>query len=259
MTNQLSGRRVVITGSGGISSATAERLVASGARVHVIGRSDDSVDALRARVPQITTSLADLSADGSTIAAFDEAESALGGIDGLVAVAGGSARRFGDGPIDHLSREGLDATLALNLATTANSLREFVRRRLDREGDGAPFASAVLIGSSLGRYPASPLFVTHGYAAAKAAIDGLARSAAAHYAGDGITVNVVAPGLTRTPMAERAQLDETVSAFAREKQPLTTDGFVESAEVAEACAYMLGAPTTTGQVLYIDGGWSVSG
>lgn len=254
--SDLEGRGVVVTGSGGISTAVVLQCLEAGARVHVISRSAIT-GALAEPLPRLTTSRADLSTDECSGAAFEEAATALGVLDGLVAVAGGSARRLGDGPVDELGTAGLNATVALNLATTTNALREFSSRWLSGGADGR--ASAVLIGSALGRFPASPLFVTHGYAATKAGIEGLARSAAAHYAASRLTVNVVAPGLTRTPMAARAQEDETVSAYARARQPLTEDGFLEPAAVADACTFLLNAPMITGQVLYVDGGWSVYG
>lgn len=258
---RLSGRRIVVTGSGGISAATVRRCVREGARVHVVSRGADGARALADASPAITWSAADLSTDADSGRAFDEAETALGGLDGLVAVAGGSARRMGDGPIDQLTTGGLEATVALNLATTTNALREFTARWVSGGRGSYPerWASAVLIGSSLGRYPASPLFVTHGYAAVKAGIEGLARAAAAHYSTEALTVNVVAPGLTRTPMALRASEDPEVSAYARRRQPLADDGFVDPDEVASACEWMLGARSVTGQVVYVDGGWSVYG
>jgi NAD(P)-dependent dehydrogenase (short-subunit alcohol dehydrogenase family) len=267
MVERLAGRRVVVTGSGGISAATVRWCVREGAAVHVVTRDEATAGELAEALPEVTWSLADLSLDSDSHAAFEQAETVLGGIDGLVAVAGGSARRMGDGPIDQLSTEGLNATVALNLATTTNALREFTARWLAREAGRAAaepaarsrWASAVLIGSSLGRFPASPLFATHGYAATKAAIEGLARSAAAHYSRNRLTVNVVAPGLTKTPMASRAQEDEAVSAYARSRQPLTDDGFLAADDIADACGWMLGARTVTGQVIYVDGGWSVYG
>lgn len=250
------GRGVVVTGSGGISDATARLLLARGHRVHMISRRAGTTQLLAAPPKGLTSSVADLSDDGASARAFGEAKEALGSVDGLVAVAGGSARSLGDGPIDQLTTEALHGNVDLNLATTMNSLREFIAVG-DPKSRG--HRSAILIGSVLGRFPASPLFVTHGYAALKAAIEGLARSAAAHYAGRGLTVNVVAPGLTRTPMAERAQQNPVVSEYARRRQPLTEDGFLEPEDVAEACEWLLRARMVTGQVIYVDGGWSVFG
>ena len=269
-TGRLAGRRVVVTGAGGISTAVARRCADDGARVHVISRDAEEIERLRASVPEATGSVADLSDDAATAAAFDAAERAMGLPDGLVAVAGGSARRFGDGPVDALTADAVRATADLDLVTTLLAPREFTARRI-AAGAPAPAApaaaaaaapapaAAVLIGSVLARRPASPLFVTHAYAAMKAGIEGAARSAAAHYADRGITVNVVAPGLTRTPMARRAQEDPEVSAYARRRQPLAPGGFVDPADVADACAWLLGAGAVTGQVIEVDGGWGVLG
>lgn len=249
------GRGIVVTGSGGISEATASLLLDHGHRVHLIARRIDHTEFLADPRPGLTTSRADLSNDEQTAAAFHDAAARLGNVDGLVAVAGGSARSLGDGPIDQMTAAALHRNVDLNLATTTNSLREF----LLTEPDSIRHRSAVLIGSALARHPASPLFVTHGYAALKAGIEGLAISTAAHYAPRGVTVNVVAPGLTRTPMAERAQHDPVVSEYARRRQPLTDDGFIDPIDVAEACEWLLTARTVTGQVITVDGGWSVFG
>ena len=258
------GRGVVVTGSGGISDATARLLLDNKYRVHMIARRAGHTPLLADPPDGFTASAADLSDDAQAARAFDEAATALGRVDGLVAVAGGSGRSLGDGPIDQLTAPALHRNIDLNLATTTNALREFLRvgAVADRGTvDTAPVIhrSAILIGSSLGRYPASPLFVTHAYAAIKAAIEGLARSAAAHYAKDNVTVNVVAPGLTRTPMAGRAQESPVVSDYARRRQPLTEDGFVEPEDVAQACEWLLRARFVTGQIIYVDGGWSVFG
>lgn len=253
---RLHGRRVVVTGSGGISLAVAELAVQAGASVHMIARDEETMHARSAEHPGYGWSFADLSVDEETARAFSEAASQLGGIDGLVAVAGGSARSLGDGAIDQLTGDALRSTIDLNLTTTANSLREFLSQV---NAPDTKHCAAVLIGSVLASSPASPLFVTHGYAAAKAGIEGLARSAAAHYAQQRVTVNVVAAGLTRTAMSKRAQGDLVVSQYATRRQPLTVDGFLEPEDIAEACCWLLGAATVTGQIVTVDGGWSVFG
>ena len=81
---------------------------------------------------------------------------------------------------------------------------------------------------------------------------------ASYYAGDGIRVNAIAPGLIRTPMAERAAEDPVIVAYAARKQPLA-GGLIEADEVAAAGAFLLSDQSRqiTGQVLAVDGGWSV--
>jgi NAD(P)-dependent dehydrogenase (short-subunit alcohol dehydrogenase family) len=103
------------------------------------------------------------------------------------------------------------------------------------------------------------LFATHAYAAAKGAIEALATTMAARYAADGIRVNVVAPALVATPMAARAAEDPVTVDFARRKQPLS-GGFMAPEDVAAAAVFLLSpeARGITGQVLGVDGGWSVA-
>ncbi len=71
-------------------------------------------------------------------------------------------------------------------------------------------------------------------------------------------MNAVAPSLTRTPMAARAAGDEGILAYAARKQPLAGP-MLDPVEVAHAAVYFLSheSRTVTGQLLKVDGGWSV--
>jgi len=82
---------------------------------------------------------------------------------------------------------------------------------------------------------------------------------AATYARDGIRVNIVAPSLTATPMARRAAEDPAILAYARRKQPLAGE-MLDPDEVAKAAVYFLSdeSRAVTGQLLKVDGGWSVT-
>ena len=114
------------------------------------------------------------------------------------------------------------------------------------------------MGSVIASHPAPQHFATHAYAAAKGAISALMTSMAATYAPLGIRVNAIAPGLTDTPMAERARGDEEIRDFAMRKQPLAGP-LIDPDEVAKAAVFLLSdeARTITGQLLNVDGGWSV--
>jgi NAD(P)-dependent dehydrogenase (short-subunit alcohol dehydrogenase family) len=113
--------------------------------------------------------------------------------------------------------------------------------------------------SILAFHPSPSHFPTHAYAASKGAIAALTLTMAAYYAPNRIRVNAVAPSLTRTPMAGRAASDPATVAFAAWKQPLV-GGFLEPEDVADAAAFLLSSEARgiTGQVLKVDGGFSVT-
>jgi NAD(P)-dependent dehydrogenase (short-subunit alcohol dehydrogenase family) len=115
-------------------------------------------------------------------------------------------------------------------------------------------------GSVLGFSPSPHFFATHAYAASKAALIGLTRASAAHYAAQGIRFNVLAPGLVATPMSRRAQGDEAVRAFIRTKQPLDGGRIGQPEDLDAAAVWLLSdaGRFVTGQVIAIDGGWTVS-
>jgi NAD(P)-dependent dehydrogenase (short-subunit alcohol dehydrogenase family) len=119
--------------------------------------------------------------------------------------------------------------------------------------------SILLMGSVTSSDPAPEYFATHAYAAAKGAITALMTTMAAAYLRDRIRVNVVAPGLTETPMSRRAASDAAIRAYAATRQPLAGE-LMDPEEVAHAVVYLLSdeSRAVTGQVLKIDGGWSVS-
>ncbi len=244
--------RVVVTGAAGIAAATALRLADQGRGVFVISVDETECADLAARLGPGCAGyrVADLRLEHQAVEAFDAAVAAMGGLDGVVAVAGGSARKAGDGWLHEMTAAAWEAAIGLNLTTTFLTAREAVRRM---RGSGG---SIVLTSSVLATSPQPEAFATHGYAAAKAAIAGWVVPLAAAYARDGIRVNCVAPGLVDTPGAQRAARSAEIRAFAARKQPLT-DGIASADDVAAAMVWALDAPGMTGQVIRVDGGWSV--
>ncbi len=113
--------------------------------------------------------------------------------------------------------------------------------------------------SVLARHPSAEHFGTHAYAASKGGIEALTRSMASAYAAQRIRVNAIAPSLVATPMSRRAQDDPAVRAFLERKQPLAR-GPIEADDVTSTALHLLGpdARMVTGQVIDVDGGWSVS-
>ena len=197
---------------------------------------------------------ADLTVEDDTERAFARAIDHLGHIDGLLAVAGGSGRRFGDGPADQVTLDAWDETISMNLTPAFLAVRETIR--VMKGGQGG---SVVCVGSVLAEHPSPEMFATHAYAASKGAIAAFVKTTASYYAPDGIRVNAITPGLVRTPMAERAAGDPRIVAYAKQKQPLAGD-LLDPAAVADAALFLLSdeASQITGQVIDVDGGWGVT-
>jgi len=264
VTERFHDRVCLITGSTGIAAAAAERFAAEGATIFVATRTEDHgrelVEQLRRAGGRAEMIAVDLVQVESARVAVDACVTAYGRIDAVFNVAGGSGRKFGDGPVHEVDAAGWDATLDLNARSLFLVCGAAIRVMLGQARDADGCRGAILNMSSILAFNPSPAyFPTHAYTAAKGAIDALGRAMAARYAADGIRVNTVAPALTRTPMAARAAADLATKAYVAWKQPLA-GGLIEPAEVAAAAAFLLSgdAARITGQTLKVDGGFSVT-
>jgi NAD(P)-dependent dehydrogenase (short-subunit alcohol dehydrogenase family) len=262
--NRLAGRVCLVTGSTGIAAASARRFAAEGASVFVVSRTHDHARDLASLIAagggRAASQAAELTDEGQVQRAVDACIERFGRIDGLFSVAGGSGRRFGDGPIHTVGREGWDRTLELNLTTQALVCHHVVARMRDQEPNSSGTRGSILLmGSVTASDPAPEFFATHAYAAAKGALTALMTTMAAAYLADRIRVNVVAPGLTATPGAQRAAGDAAIRAYAARKQALAGE-MMDPDEVAQAAVFFLSdeSRAVTGQLLKVDGGWSVA-
>ncbi|HEY7968801.1 MAG TPA: SDR family NAD(P)-dependent oxidoreductase [Candidatus Limnocylindrales bacterium] len=262
--NRLADRVCLVTGSTGIGAAAVRRFAAEGGRVFVISRTGEHVRALVEEIAlaggEVDGAVAELADEAAVRSAVAACVTRFGRIDGLFSVAGGSGRRFGDGPIHTMTRDAWDRTLELNLTTQALVASAVVARMRDQEPNGSGTRGSVLfVGSVTASDPAPEFFATHAYAAAKGALTALMTTMAAAYLPDRIRVNVVAPGLTGTPMAARAAGDPSIRAYAARKQPLAGE-LMDPDEVAQAALYFLSdeSRAVTGQLLKLDGGWSIA-
>jgi len=250
----------VVTGASGIAAAAAHRLAAEGASVFTISVDEAECEALHAELVEAGAehgwAAADLTNEDATVAAFGACIDRLGKIDGLFAVAGGSGRRFGDGPVHTISLEAWQATLDLNLTTSFLSVREAIKHMLAKPASGG---SVVITSSVLAEHPSPERFPTHAYATAKGAQLALVQAAAARYAPNRIRVNAIEPGLVQTPMSARVQEDDKIMAYLETKQPLV-GGVIPAGDIADAALFLLSDESRyiTGQTLVVDGGWSVT-
>jgi NAD(P)-dependent dehydrogenase (short-subunit alcohol dehydrogenase family) len=248
---------VIIGGTTGMGFSAALTFVHAGAHVVVTGKDAGTTAPASDRLGDGGIAIhSDATEAGSAEDAITRCHDLYGHVDGLYHVAGGSGRKMGDGPLHEMTLEAWNHTLALNLTSMMLSNQAAIRYFLD-QGRGGTILN---MGSVLGFSPSPRYFSTHAYATAKAAVVGFSKSIAAYYASRNIRVNVIAPGLIETPMAERAAKDAEIMQFIRNKQPLDGGRIGRPADIDGLALYFMSDSSrfTTGQVVAVDGGWSVS-
>jgi len=248
---------IIIGGTTGLGLSAAKAFIAEGAKVVVVGRNKDSVDKASSELGKSSHAIsADATHPDTTVHAIDVCIDKFGGFDGLYHVAGGSGRKMGDGPLHELTLDGWNKTMELNLTSVMLSNQAAVKKFLELKKAG----TILNMSSVLGFSPSPRHFATHAYASAKAAIIGLSKSIAAYYAKDNIRVNVIAPALVETPMAQRAAHDEEILSFIKTKQPLDKGRIGVPGDLDGLAVYFMSDQSTftTGQVIAVDGGWTLS-
>lgn len=181
--------------------------------------------------------VADFTACGAFI---KEIVKTYGRIDVLVNNAGITK----DGLLMAMSEEDFGSVLDTNLVGTFNCIRHVARQMLkQRSGRIINMASVVGIGGNPGQA---------NYAASKAGVIGLTKTAAKELASRGITVNAIAPGFIRTDMTD--VLSDKVKEETLKNIPMGKFG--EPEDVAKAAAFLASSEAgyITGQVLCVDGG-----
>jgi NAD(P)-dependent dehydrogenase (short-subunit alcohol dehydrogenase family) len=248
---------VIIGGTSGLGLSAAKACIGAGARVVVVGRDEETVASAQQALGDTAHALAaDACEVGTTPTAISVAIGRFGRFDALYHVAGGSGRKFGDGPLHEITDEGWIATFEQNLGSLFFSNRAAVRSFIEHKVPG----SILNMSSVLAFSPSPAHFATHAYAAAKSAVIGFTQSCASYYANRNIRFNAIAPALVETPMSKRAVSDEAIMRFIATKQPLDGGRAGVPSDLDAAVVYFLSEQSkfVTGQVLAVDGGWSVS-
>jgi 3-oxoacyl-[acyl-carrier protein] reductase len=247
LSRSIAGKVAIITGAAsGMGRATAYVFADEGARLALVDRNAEGVEAVagevRAAGGVAHAYAADL-ADGDTIPPLVERIRAdLGPVDILVNNAGISA----GAPIDHdLWEKAWEITFAVNLTAQARLIRACIDD-LAREGQGrvVNIASTEGLGATAGGSP---------YTAAKHGVIGLTRSMAVELGPRGINVNCVCPGPIRTGMTA-AIPDEAKNKFARRRVALKRYGEPEEVAHATLSLCLPAASYINGAFLVVDGG-----
>jgi NAD(P)-dependent dehydrogenase (short-subunit alcohol dehydrogenase family) len=221
---------LIVGGSSGIGLATARVLVAQGHGVHVLSRSVPALD-------NITHLPGDALVGDFNAAAMPDT------LHGLVYCPGSINLK----PFHRLTVQDFTADFAINVLGAVNILQRALPALKAAPQSSVVLYSTVAVQQGMGFHAS--------VAAAKGALEGLGRSLAAEWAPK-IRVNVVAPSLTRTPLAAKLLSSEDKEKAAAERHPLKRIG--EADELAQLTCFLLSdhAGWITGQVLHADGGLS---
>lgn len=252
MTNEgqfdLAGRRVLITGAArGIGRATAELLVASGAKVIVNDLQEEDASITAQEIGAVAGLGADVSDEQRANQLLSRAEEALGGLDGLVNNAGKLEQAVG------LKRQSLadwQRVMDVNLQSVF----------LLSKGAASvmPAGGAIVNIASVAGLRAMP--AANAYSVSKAGVVMMTQTMACELVRYGLRVNVIAPGFVETKMVQdfEDQGKFDVSAFAR-RTPMGR--LAKPQEIANAIVFLLSdlASYVTGAVLPVDGGWTAFG
>ncbi len=244
----LTGHKVLITGAGqGIGRACAEVFASLGADLVLLDKNAETLDQV---VEKVTKMGGEVTAITMDLTDTDKLLSEVGKVndEGLIDILINNAGFDRPGTTEKISMEGFEAVLGIHL-TVPLFLIQLLLPSMRSAGWGRIINVSSIYGIVGGKGEVA-------YSTAKAGIIGLTKSVARECGEDGITVNAVLPGLTRTPtienfMAQRFK-DEIIA-----DTPLGR--IAEPEEVANVIAFLASddASYITGAALPVSGGWGM--
>ena len=250
----LKGKVALVTGgSSGLGVEFANGLAMAGADVALIARRADRLEAvakdLRQRGIKCLPLVADVGNDAALEDVVGQVEQELGGLDILVNNAGVSDF----GRAEKLTREEFERVLNIDL-TAPFRLSQLAARGMMKRGQGGRIINI----SSIAGSAANPIFPTAAYCAAKAGLTNLTRQLAVEWAGEGITVNAIAPGWFLTEMNTDPRYGDVKPEYKERMEALTPmKRMGRPGELMGALLYLASpaASYVTGTLLPVDGGW----
>lgn len=242
---RLDGRTVVVIGAGsGIGRESAQALAAHGAHVVVADLSLDAASATVALIAERGGSAEALEFNVLDDAAVEAAAVTYGQASALVFTAATNVRkRMEDYTLDEFDR-----VVNLNLRASFQLIRHF-GRSFAANGGGSIIGFASIRASVV--EPGQGV-----YAATKAGLVQLAKTAAAEFGQQGVRVNAIAPGVVETPLTAQIKANEEwYDAYA---QKSALGRWSRPDELAGAVVYLASDASSfvTGSTLFVDGGWT---
>ena len=249
---QFNGKVALVTGAtSGIGRACAIAFATAGAKVVCVGRNEDALRDVDAKMREIgaesLTIRADLSDPDEARQAVDRAIEVFGGIDVLVNAAG----HLSNGTIENTSLEAWDDMMDVNVRAPFQLMQMALPTLIERRGNVVNVSSV----TGLRAFPG-----VLAYCVSKAALDQLTRCSALELAAKGVRVNAVNPGVVVTEIHKRGGMnDDAYAAFlehSKTTHPLGRTGRPE--EIAALVLYLASdqAAWITGATYSIDGGRS---
>lgn len=250
----IGGKAALVTGGGsGIGLGCAARFAAEGAHVTICGRSEErlaaavtEIEAVAAEGVTVASISTDVTDEAQVAAAVAKACEPTGGLDIVLASAGGSMTV---GPVPSLDVDLWRQTVDLNLTGTFLTLKHTAPVMV-RGGGGSFIAISSIAGSLTHRWFGA-------YGPAKAGIEMLVAMAADELGPSNVRVNAIAPGIVDTELMGAVTAGSPVLDDYLSQMPISRVGTVE--DCAGAAMFFAGPDSTwvTGQTLQVDGGHSL--
>ena len=228
----LSGKNILVVGaSSGIGKSVAELSLEKGANVYVASRNQPNLQGANYISLDVTQMESEL----------DDLPEVLHG----VVYAPGSINLK---PFHRLKKDDFQKDLDINLFGAIKVLQACMTRLKKAEGASVVMYSTVAVNMGMNFHSA--------VATAKGAVEGLAKSLAAEWAPMGIRVNVLAPSLTETPLADRLLATDDKKEASNKRHPIGRYG--QPADLGHMTALLLSDEGSwiTGQIIGVDGGLS---
>ncbi len=247
----LSGRCAIVTGaSRGIGAAIAKGLSRAGADVALVGRDKKALEAVKSEIQKqcgekVWAFSIELEAIDKIDAGFEEIIKQTGGVDILVNCAGTSRRANAEDVELADWRKVLD----INLTAVMKLSQAFCNSRKKVKQGGR----IINIGSLM-CHGARPQ--TMAYTVSKSGLLGLTKSLAVEWAKYNINVNAIAPGYIVTDLTAKLKADKDFDAWVLSRAPMARWGNPEDLAGAAIFLASNASDFVTGQILYVDGGWT---